>query len=46
VLGEKSLPHMREHATPIEKHFERHRPDQPTLRLRLTDDTFLRSYTW
>jgi hypothetical protein len=30
----------------FEHHLERHRPDQPTLHLRLTDDTVLRSYTW
>ena len=46
MLGETGLPHMREHASPIDQHCELSRPDQPTLRLRLTDDTVLRSYTY
>ena len=37
---------MPEHATVIEEQLERHGPDEPTVRLSLTDDVFLRSSTW
>jgi hypothetical protein len=35
-----------EHATVIEEHLERHGPGELMVRLSLTDDVFLRSYTW
>jgi hypothetical protein len=37
---------MLEHADYLERQFERHGPDEPTVRLSLTDDVFLRSYNW
>ena len=37
---------MLEHANVIEEQLERHSPDDPTVRLNLTDDVFLRSYNW
>jgi hypothetical protein len=37
---------MLEHANVIEDHLERHGPGEATVRLRLTDDVFLRSSTW
>jgi hypothetical protein len=37
---------MLEHANVIEELLERHGPDEPTVRLSLTDDVFLRSYNW
>jgi hypothetical protein len=37
---------MLEHANGIEEQLERHGPDEPTVRLSLTDDVFLRSSTW
>ncbi len=40
------LPSMLEHATVIEAQLVRHGPDEPTVRLSLTDDVFLRSDTW
>jgi hypothetical protein len=43
VLREKALPYMLEHADVIEEQLERHGPDEPTVRLSLTDDVFLRS---
>jgi hypothetical protein len=30
----------------LEQQLERHGPDEPTVRLRLTDDVFRRSDTW
>jgi hypothetical protein len=35
-----------EHADRLEQQLEQHGPDEPTVRLRLTDDVFLRSDTW
>ena len=46
VLREKALPSMLEHANVIEEQLERHGPDEPKVRLSLTDDAFLRSYNW
>jgi hypothetical protein len=46
VLREKVLPYMLEHANVIEEQLERYGPDEPTVRLSLTDDVFLRSYNW
>jgi hypothetical protein len=46
ALRAKSLPYMREHADSLEQQLERHGPDEPTVRLSLTDDVFLRSSTW
>ena len=43
VLREKALPYRLEHANVIEEQLERHGPDEPTVRLSLTDDVFLRS---
>jgi hypothetical protein len=37
---------MLEHADALEQQLERHGPDEPTVRLSLTDDVFLRSYNW
>jgi hypothetical protein len=37
---------MLEHANVIEEQLERHGPDEPIVRLSLTDDVFLRSYNW
>ncbi len=45
VLREKGLPSMVEHANAIEEQLERHGPDEPTVRLSLTDDVYLRSFT-
>jgi hypothetical protein len=46
VLREKGIPYMLEHANVIEEQLERHGPDEPMVRLSLTDDEFLRSYNW
>ncbi len=46
VLREKALPYMLEHADYLERHLEQHGPGEPTVRLSLTDDVFLRSYNW
>jgi hypothetical protein len=46
VLREKGLPSMLEHANVIEEQLERHGPDEPTVRLSLTDDVYLRSSIW
>jgi hypothetical protein len=46
VLREKAVPSMLEHANVIEEQLERHGPDEPTVRLSLTDNVFLRSYNW
>jgi hypothetical protein len=46
ALREKGVPSMLEHANVIEEQLERHGPDEPTVRLSLTDDVFLRSSTW
>jgi hypothetical protein len=44
VLREKALPYMLDHANVIEEQLERPTPGEPTVRLSLTDDVFLRSY--
>jgi hypothetical protein len=36
---------MLDHADHIEQQLEQHWPDEPTVRLSLTDDVFLRSST-
>ena len=46
TLRERALPYMLEHADQLEQQLERHGPDEPVVRLSLTDDVFLRSYTW
>jgi hypothetical protein len=46
ALREKALPSMLEHANVIEEQLEQHGPDEPTVRLSLSDDVFLRSYNW
>jgi hypothetical protein len=35
-----------EHADQLERKLEQHGPDEPTVRLSLTDDVFLRSSNW
>jgi hypothetical protein len=45
ALREKGLPYMLDHADRLEQ-LERYGPDEPTVRLSLTDDGFLRSDTW
>jgi hypothetical protein len=37
---------MLEHANVIEEQLEQHGPDEPIVRLSLSDDVFLRSSTW
>jgi hypothetical protein len=37
---------MQEHADRLEQQLEQHPPDQPLVRLSLTDDAFLRSFNW
>jgi hypothetical protein len=37
---------MPEHADYLERHLEQHGPDEPTVRLSLTDAVFLRSSDW
>jgi hypothetical protein len=46
ALCEKALPSMLEHANVIEEQLQRHAPDEPTVRLSLADDVFLRCYDW
>jgi hypothetical protein len=46
ALREKALPYMLQHADHIERLLEQHGPGKATVRLSLTDDLFLRSYTW
>ena len=46
ALREKALPYMQEHADALEQQLGRHGPDEPTVRLSLTDDVFLRPYNW
>ena len=46
VLRAKGLPYMLAHADYLVGHLEQHGPDEPMVRLSLTDDVFLRSYTW
>jgi hypothetical protein len=43
VLRENPLPFSREHADELEQQLEQHGLDEPTVRLSLTDDVFLRS---
>jgi hypothetical protein len=46
VLREKALPYRFEHADHREWQLEQHGPGEPTVRLSLTDDVFLRSDNW
>ncbi len=46
ALRDTDVPYMREHADILERQLERHGPGEPTVRLSLTDDVFLRSSTW
>jgi hypothetical protein len=46
VLHEKAVSYRLEHANVIEEQLERYDPDEPTVRLSLTDDGFLRFSTW
>jgi hypothetical protein len=46
MLREKALPSMLEHADSLEQQLEQHGPGESTVRLRLTDDVFLRSSNW
>ena len=42
----KAVPYIPEHADILERQLEQHGPDEPTVRLSLTEDVFLRSSTW
>ena len=46
VLRAKGLPSMLQHADHIERLLDQHAPGEATVRLSLTDDVYLRSYTW
>ena len=46
ALRARGLPYMVEHAASLEQQLEQHPPDQPTVRLSLTDDVYLRSFNW
>jgi hypothetical protein len=46
TLRERALPYMLEHADHIERLLEQHGPAEPTVRLSLTEDVFLRSFNW
>jgi len=46
VLRAKGLPYMLQHADHIERLLDQHAPGEATVRLSLTDDVDLRSYTW
>jgi hypothetical protein len=46
VLRARPLPSMLERAGCLEQQLEQHGLDEPTVRLNLTDDIFLRSSTW
>jgi hypothetical protein len=45
-MREHGLPYELEHADHIEHLLEQHSPDEPMVTLSLTDDVYLRSYTW
>ena len=38
--------HEREHADHIERQLDQHAPDAPMVALTLSDDAYLRSFTW
>jgi len=44
VLRAKGVPALLQHADHIERLLDQHAPDEPTVRLSLTDDVFLSSY--
>ena len=46
MLREKGIQYMLEQADAIEQQLERHGPDEPAVRLSLTDDVYLRSSNW
>ena len=46
ALYDTGLPYMREHAESLEQQLEQHAPDAPTVALDLSDDVYLRSFTW
>jgi hypothetical protein len=46
VLCARDLPCKRDHADQLEQQLEQHGSDVPIVRLGITDDVFLRSYTW
>jgi hypothetical protein len=46
ALRAKGLPYMRDHADYLERQLDQHAPDEPTVRLILTDDVYLRSFNW
>jgi hypothetical protein len=46
VLRSSGLRYKMEHADHIERLLEQHGPDEPKVRLSLTDNVFLRSYNW
>ena len=46
ALRAKGLRYMLEHADIIERQLDQHAPDEPMVRLILTDDVYLRSFNW
>jgi len=46
VLRAKGLPAMLQHSDHLERLLDQHAPGEATVRLSLTDDVYLRSYTW
>jgi hypothetical protein len=46
ALRAKALPYMLDHADHIERLLDQHGPGEPTVRLSLTDDVYLRGYNW
>ena len=46
ALREKGLPYIVEYAAVLERALDQHAPDEHPVSLILTDDVYLRSYTW
>ena len=46
LLRAKDLPYMLDRADSIERQLDQHAPDEAMVRLVLTDDVYLRSFTW
>ena len=46
ALRANGLPYMLEHADPLERALDQHALCEPTVRLSLTDDVYLRSFNW
>jgi len=46
VMRAHGLPYELEHANHVERLLEQHAPDETMVTLSLTDDVYLRSYTW